>query len=291
MAARGLAAASLFALGLVACQGPDEYFRNALPGTGGTTSGSGTGGDNSGTGGDTGTGGIIATGGVPGTGGVVATGGIRGTGGITGGGGRATGGVTGGGGAAGARATGGVTGRAGAGGSVAAGGAGGAATCTGCKLEIQAYCQSASSTSAITVDVDVVNNSTTAVALNTVTFRYWFSMGAITDMPVLNINYAKIGSTLITSKFVALSPAVTGANEYLEIEFTKSAPTLALFSDTGEIQLAFHSTGYSSMFAPTQATDYSFQKCAAGEPTNMFNLAPTITGYINGTLAYGTEPM
>jgi hypothetical protein len=301
VAIRALAVGGFFALCAFACQGPDEYFRNgAVSGTGGlssSTGGDGTG--NSGLGGTApGTGGeIIATGGVVGTGGVVSTGGTKATGGITGGGGRAggsgaaggpgTGGrVIGGGGAGGA-------GRAGSGGTVSAGGAGGGAAAG--KLVIDAYCQSGTSTQAITVYIDVLNNSTTQLALNSVTFRYWYTMGAIaaTDTPKLEINYAVIGAMAITSKFVAVSPAVTGANEYLEVGFTKTAPTLALFSDSGQIQLAFHSTGYSSMFSPMQAMDYSFQKCGAGQSANTapFNPAPTITGYIDGVLAYGTEPM
>jgi hypothetical protein len=295
-AVRLLGVAGVSALCMFACQGPDEYFRTgAVPGTGGysSTGGDGTGNSNPGTGGGS-TGGVIGTGGTPGTGGILATGGTKATGGMTGGGGRAgtsggagspgTGGrIMGTGGAAGA-------GRAGSGGTVSTGGAGGAPAG---KLVIDAYCQSGTSTQAITVYIDVLNNSTTQLALNSVTLRYWFTMGAITDMPKLEINYAVIGSGVITSKFVAVSPAVTGANEYLEIGFMKTAPTLALFSDSGQIQLAFHSTGYSSMFAPSQAMDYSFQKCGAGQAANSapFNPAPTITGYIDGVLAYGTEPM
>jgi hypothetical protein len=100
-----------------------------------------------------------------------------------------------------------------------------------------------------------------------------------------------IGSTAITSKFVAVSPALGTANEYLEIGFTKTAPMLALFADSGQIQLRPHSVSNSPMFDTGLTSDYSFQKCAAGQAASMFNPAPTITGYINGVLAYGTEPM
>ena len=99
----------LAGMALLACQGPEEFFRSdgGLSGLGGSPPGSG--GSGSGgkvaTGGITGTGGT-ATGGITGTGGT-ATGGITGTGGkVTGTGGTATGGVTGTGGAAGATGTG-----------------------------------------------------------------------------------------------------------------------------------------------------------------------------------------
>src|SRR6185369_15474319 len=93
--ARGLGLGLLTGVFLIACQGPEEFFRAGDDG-----GLSGFGGSPLGTGGDTGTGGNEATGGVTGTGG-------RATGGVTGTGGRATGGVTG---TGGNRATGGITG-------------------------------------------------------------------------------------------------------------------------------------------------------------------------------------
>jgi hypothetical protein len=149
----------LVALGLsvVACQGPEAFYRagdgeggsfgsggTGLVGSGGVT---GTGGNVTGTGGKatggvTGTGGTPATGGVTGTGGratggVTGTGGTPATGGMTGTGGRATGGVTG---TGGTPATGGTTGTggiigtggiAGTGGVIGTGGAAGASGAAG----------------------------------------------------------------------------------------------------------------------------------------------------------------
>jgi hypothetical protein len=110
-------------LSVVACQGPDAFYRpggdeggslgtggTGLVGTGGIT---GTGGKA--TGGITGTGGTPATGGITGTGGkatggITGTGGTPATGGITGTGGKATGGITG---TGGTPATGGITGTGG----------------------------------------------------------------------------------------------------------------------------------------------------------------------------------
>ena len=68
-----------------------------------------------------------------------------------------------------------------------------------------------------------------ALPLSTVTFRYWFVLGETTDPPVLAIDYAQMfqDHTEITSTFVPVSPAVTGANEYLEVGFTAAAPTLS----------------------------------------------------------------
>ena len=146
---RGLWVAALAGGLLVACQGPDEFFRNGggangvgggAPATGGAT---GSGGVHA-SGGSTGSGGVVATGGTTATGGARATGGVTGTGGVTSTGGTpATGGITGAGGVTstgggtgtgGVTTTGGTTGAAGtrgSGGTTATGGATGAAGSTG----------------------------------------------------------------------------------------------------------------------------------------------------------------
>ncbi len=126
---RGVCVTVLGGAMVLACQGPDEFFRDAgslngaggaTPATGGATASGGT----HGSGGATGSGGVIAAGGSPGTGGLQATGGMTGSGGAatTGGhpgsgGAHPTGGTTG---SGGITATGGVVGT---GGMAAAGGA------------------------------------------------------------------------------------------------------------------------------------------------------------------------
>ena len=108
--------------------------------------------------------------------------------------------------------------------------------------------------------VDVTDGKLKALPLGAVTFRYWFMLGETTDPPELAVDYAQMfGATGITSKFVAVSPAVTGANEYLEVGFTSAAPTLSVFGDSGQIQLRFHGTSYSASFDLDQTTDYSFR--------------------------------
>jgi len=219
-------------------------------------SGGGSGGDAE-TGGTIGAGGALATGGSTGNGGAIAKGGATGSGGAT-----AKGGATGSGGASNA--------------------------CASCSLMIVSYCQTGASSTEIKVTVDVQDALISPLPLANVTFRYWFVIGG-TDTPMLSIDYAQIGSASITSKFVAVSPALTGANEYLEVGFAASAPTLTLFGDTGQIQLHAHTASYSS-FDPTPTSDYSYRPCAAGDTGNTYASAPTITGYINGQLAWGTEP-
>ncbi len=97
------------------------------------------------------------------------------------------------------------------------------------------------------------------------------------------------GGTGITSRFVSVSPPVAGANEYLEIGFSADAPTLTMFSDTGQIQLRFFGANNANSFDLDQTMDYSYRACGADASTSFSN-APNITGYINGVLAWGTEP-
>jgi len=160
---------------------------------------------------------------------------------------------------------------------------------------VDTLCQSASSApQQFGLYVDVLNNSSATIPLSQVTFRYWFTLGETSDPGTLDIDYAAmVPKADITFKYVAVSPAVTGANEYIEIGFTAAAGSLALFSDTGQIQLRMHATGYSSMFDVSPTKDYSFQACAAGQTANQGSFAQqtTITAYINGVLSSGTEPM
>ncbi|HTB61702.1 MAG TPA: cellulose binding domain-containing protein [Polyangia bacterium] len=296
----------LAALGLsvVACQGPEAFYRPGdqgdggsfgtggagLVGSGGTlgTGGvvvTGAGGSSPATGGTTGTGGIRATGGTTGTGGTPATGGTKGTGGTP-----ATGGTTG---TGGSPATGGTGGK-GTGGTPATGGTtgtGGAAA-TGLVV-VDTDCQSAGTPQSIGLYLDVENTSSAAIPLSQITFRYYFQVAETTDPPHLDIDYSTtVPSGDITAKFAAISPAVTGANEYMEVGFTTAAGSLQAQSDTGQIQLRVHATNYANPFDSMQTTDYSFQTCAAGRTANTgaFAQQTTITAYVNGVLASGTEP-
>ena len=216
-----------------------------------------------------------ATGGITGAGGTSSVGGNTGAGGI-----RATGGTVGSGGTGGTKATGGASGTGGS--SVA---------CTGCKVTIASECQSGADTKTIHVTVAVSDGSLGKLPLAAVTFRYWFVLGETTNPPQLTIDYAQMfqGGAGITSKFVAVSPAVTGANEYLEIGFSAAAPTLTMFDDTGQIQLRFFGANNADSFDLDQTKDYSYRACGADASTGFSN-ATHITGYINGVLAWGTEP-
>ena len=245
---RALFVLAALGLSVVACQGPEAFYRPAR-GEGGSFGTGGTG--LVGSGGATGTGGIVVTG----TGGTPATGGTTGTGGKPPAAHRnrrhardrrhhghrrqrhrrharnrrhdghrrqghrwhardrrhhghrrhaATGGTTG---TGGTPATGGTTGT-------------GGAAATGLVV-VDTDCQSATSVQSIGLYLDVLNTSSAAIPLSQITFRYYFQVAETTDPPHLDIDYSTtVPAADITAKFVAISPAVTGANEYMEVGFT-----------------------------------------------------------------------
>jgi endoglucanase len=129
--------------------------------------------------------------------------------------------------------------------------------------------------------IQLTNTGTTAVPLSALTVRYWFTEDSTAGLQYA-CDYAPLGCANVTSKFVAVSPAVTGADHYLELGFTAGAGTLYPGNTTGAIQnRAFQST-YGNF---SQADDYSYN--AADTSLTTWN---HITVYYNGTLVYGTPP-
>jgi cellulose 1,4-beta-cellobiosidase len=225
------------------------------------TSGSTGAGGASGSTGAGGSAGSRGTGGAPDAGGVAGTGGRGGAGGATGGAGRpATDG------AAGTRSV-------------------DAATCSsGCTLQVQ-Y-QNATSppeptTATLRIRVDVLNNGTTAVSLANLTLRYWFTdQGGSGDKATCY--YAQDGCATLTTKFVPVMPARTGADRYVEIGFA-SAAILAPGGHTGTISVGVqHVAGG---LAYDQTNDYSY-----GENQADFVAWPAIAAYVGGVLSWGKEP-
>ena len=256
-----------------ACQGPDQYFRNRPDGGGLAVAGAiGSGSAGSYFAGTSGTGGAVAqagTSGASGTTGAAAAGG--------GGGGFAPAGSSG---AAGAD-----------GGQIGAAGA--SMPCTTCMVKLQYTCRSNDSGQASFV-LDVTNEAAVSFPLTSLTLRYWYTVDAAKEQE-LDCDFAKLGCTnLVTSadtspapKFVPVTPARDGANEYAEIAFTAGALSLDPFLDTGEIQLRLHNMDYSPI---TQTDDYSYDadNCAAMAPTAVE--WSKITAYLDGVLVWGTEP-
>ncbi|MEV4532659.1 glycoside hydrolase family 44 protein [Asanoa sp. NPDC049518] len=133
---------------------------------------------------------------------------------------------------------------------------------------------------AIRPGIQLDNSGATAVALNRVTARYWFTR----DGGAPNVNawcdWAQVGCTSVTRRVVALPVPRPGADAYLEVGF--SSGTLAASSSTGQLQLRMSKADWSRF---TETDDHSFRPNAPGYATNA-----RITVYVDGVKVAGTEP-
>jgi hypothetical protein len=157
------------------------------------------------------------------------------------------------------------------------GGGGGAPTVT---AEYQTSTTSATSSS-LAPDIEIVNNGTSPVPLSNLTVRYWFTEDGTQPLQWA-CDYAPVSCGNITGTFGTVSPAVTGADHYLQLSFASAAGSLAPGASSGGIQNRIYQANYATM---TQTNDYSFNAADTSYAAN-----PDITVYDNGTLVYGTPP-
>jgi hypothetical protein len=145
----------------------------------------------------------------------------------------------------------------------------------------------AATTNSISPKIKLINQSSAAINLSTVTIRYYYTVDGdkaqsywCDHAAITSPGYTAITSN-VTGKFVKMTTVVTGADYYLEIGFTSAAGSLAA-GGIVEIQSRFAKTDWSNY---TQTNDYSFNPTAT-------NYADTtkVTAYTSGTLASGTEP-
>jgi hypothetical protein len=142
-------------------------------------------------------------------------------------------------------------------------------------------------------DVRVTNNGTTAIPISQLTIRYWYTWdgtGTVTQTFITptyflnNSGQTGLPATGITGSFVAVSPAVTGADHYQLLTFAAADGNLAAgkYMEFGVGMRKNDNSNY------TQTGDYSYN----GSTT--FLTTTKVTVYIttsNGTaLVYGTEP-
>lgn len=124
------------------------------------------------------------------------------------------------------------------------------------------------------------NTGTTAINLSDVKIRYYYT---IDGEKAQNFwcDWSGAGSANVTGTFVKLPSAKTGADYYLEVNFTSAAGTLAA-GQSIEIQARFSKSDWTNY---TQTGDYSYE--GSGSSYTDWSKA---TGYLAGNLAWGVEP-
>jgi hypothetical protein len=145
--------------------------------------------------------------------------------------------------------------------------------------------ETASTTNTIRPWFKIKNTGTNTLNLSNVKLRYYFTREGTVNQAAA-CDYAGLGGTNITSyvslNFTPISPALSGANYYLEIGFNSGAGSLAPGQETDAIQIRFWKTDWSSY---TQTGDYSFNSSMT-----TFTLNTNITGYVTGNLVFGNQP-
>lgn len=137
-------------------------------------------------------------------------------------------------------------------------------------------------TSGNAISTYLVLNNTGNVPVNysDLSVRYWFSREGTAGLN-FSVGYAKLGNSKINNRFVTLSPALNGADTYLELTIDPSAGSFYPLSNTGNIQYQVNKTDWSAF---NEANDYSFAANGAMALNNH------ITVYYKDQLIYGTEP-
>src|SRR5581483_6744939 len=99
----------------------------------------------------------------------------------------------------------------------------------------------AASTSTLTPDIQLVNNGTSPLPLSGITVRYWFTEDGTQPLNWA-CDYTPVGCANVTGTFGAVSPAVTGADHYLQLSFSPSAGSIAPGASSGGIQNRIYQT-------------------------------------------------
>ena len=135
---------------------------------------------------------------------------------------------------------------------------------------------SSATDNAIKPNLRIVNEGNTAVSLNQLTMRYWFteSTGGFN----YTCDYATLGCGNINGQVISAG----GNSYYLEVGFTTGAGTVAAGAHTGNMK---HRVNQASWGNFDETDDYSYDPSKSS-----YSDWNQVTLYQNGTLIWGIEP-
>ncbi|MCJ8164279.1 carbohydrate-binding protein [Pontibacter sp. E15-1] len=146
-------------------------------------------------------------------------------------------------------------------------------------FSIASKTKGAATDNSIETQLELVNTGGSAVSLDDVTLRYWFTAEEFAPLTFF-CDWAQIGAANINSKFVTSTPARTGGYTYLELSFAAGLE-LASQAGTGPIQ---------TRVAKNDWTDFDEKDDHSYLPSSSFLENAHITLYKNGVLIWGEEP-
>ena len=103
-------------------------------------------------------------------------------------------------------------------------------------------------------DFKLFNNGTTPIPLSEMTLRYWYTIDTAVAQTAF-VDFAAVGNGNVSLSFVAVSPARTNADFYLQVSFAAAAGNLAAGANTSNIQTRFNKNDFSNY---NEANDYSY---------------------------------
>jgi hypothetical protein len=129
--------------------------------------------------------------------------------------------------------------------------------------------------------INLINAGTVDVPLSELTVHYWYTE-EVPAPQALSCDFATISCASVSGAFQAVSPARSGADTVLVLNFSSGAGTLVV-GGTNTIQLR---VGKSDLSNYNETGDYSYDSAAA---TSLV-ANPHITIYRAGVLIWGAEP-
>lgn len=129
--------------------------------------------------------------------------------------------------------------------------------------------------------LQLVNSGATAVPYSSLTVRYWLTVENFMGQLVTPIDWAKLGTSFVSARYVQLATPRQGAFGYIEYSFAAGAGNLAAGTDSGPIYGKAYKPDYTNF---DETNDWSYQTSSS------FTINDHVTVYQNGTLVNGTEP-
>ena len=130
------------------------------------------------------------------------------------------------------------------------------------------------------INLQLVNNGTTAVPYQELTVRYWLipeTGGAVLG----SVNWADLGTSLVRLRYDAMPTVREGAYGYVEYSFQPGAGSLGGRGNSGSIESTLHQASWGNF---EETNDYSYAPNTTLLPNQHVAL------YRNGVLISGTEP-